>query len=85
MPACSAASAEILCNPVFFASNLVSKRTRSAILLAGITHMLTELKLKALRPRDSLYRVADQRGLAVEVPPTVRCVGAIAMRAKRRC
>jgi len=31
--------------------------------------MLTELKIKALRPRDKLYRVADRFGLALEVPP----------------
>ena len=32
--------------------------------------MLTDTKLKALRPRATLYRVADERGLCVEVPPT---------------
>jgi len=30
--------------------------------------MLTEIKLKALRPRDTLYRVADRHGLCIEVP-----------------
>jgi len=30
--------------------------------------MLTEIKLKALRPRDTLYRVADRDGLCIEVP-----------------
>jgi len=32
--------------------------------------MLTDVKLRALRPRDRLFRVADARGLAVEVPPS---------------
>jgi len=30
--------------------------------------VLTEIKLRSLRPRDALYRVADNAGLAVEVP-----------------
>jgi integrase len=30
--------------------------------------MLTDIKLRALRPRDGLYRVADRDGLAIEVP-----------------
>lgn len=34
------------------------------------THvMLTDTKLRALRPRDRLYRVADANGLCVEVTP----------------
>jgi len=32
--------------------------------------MLTDTKLKALRPRATLYRVTDGKGLCVEVPPT---------------
>lgn len=32
--------------------------------------VLTEVKLKSLRPRDSLYRVADANGLCVEITPT---------------
>ena len=32
--------------------------------------MLTDTKLKALRPRAKLYRVADGDGLCVEIPPT---------------
>ena len=31
--------------------------------------MLTDTKLKALRPRTKLYRVADGNGLCIEVPP----------------
>jgi hypothetical protein len=31
--------------------------------------MLTDTKLRALRPRDRLYRVADANGLCVEVTP----------------
>lgn len=32
--------------------------------------MLTEAKLKALKPRNALYRVADAHGLCIEVAPT---------------
>jgi integrase len=32
--------------------------------------MLTDTKLKTLRPREKLYRVADERGLCIEVHPT---------------
>lgn len=32
--------------------------------------MLTDVKLRALKRQESLYRVADSRGLAVEVPPS---------------
>lgn len=32
--------------------------------------MLTEKKLKALKPRGKLYRLADAHGLCVEVPPS---------------
>ncbi|QNN47208.1 integrase arm-type DNA-binding domain-containing protein [Thermomonas brevis] len=32
--------------------------------------MLTELTIKALKPRDKLYRVADREGLCLEVTPT---------------
>lgn len=31
--------------------------------------MLTDAKLRAMKPREALYRVADSDGLAVEVPP----------------
>ncbi|HEY0179821.1 MAG TPA: integrase arm-type DNA-binding domain-containing protein [Dokdonella sp.] len=31
---------------------------------------LTDTKLRALRPRDAVYRVADANGLAIEVRPT---------------
>ncbi|HEY0232082.1 MAG TPA: Arm DNA-binding domain-containing protein, partial [Dokdonella sp.] len=30
--------------------------------------MLTDVKLRALKPADSLYRVADAKGLTVEIP-----------------
>ena len=33
------------------------------------THMLTHTKIKSLKPRDQVYRVADQAGLALEVRP----------------
>ena len=32
--------------------------------------MLTGTKLRALRPRSALYRVADSRGLCIEVSPS---------------
>ena len=32
--------------------------------------MLTETKIRALKPRTKLYRVADTKGLCIEVPPT---------------
>jgi integrase len=32
--------------------------------------MLTDTKLRALKPRARLYRVADTKGLCIEVPPT---------------
>src|SRR5262245_23932390 len=32
--------------------------------------MLTDTKLKALKPREKLYRVADSGGLCIEVRPT---------------
>ncbi len=32
--------------------------------------MLTDAKLRALKPRQSLYRLADDKGLCVEVPTT---------------
>ncbi len=32
--------------------------------------MLTDVKLRALKRQNSLYRVADSQGLAVEVPPS---------------
>ena len=37
---------------------------------SGVTHMLTDIKIKSLKPRAALYRVADGHGLSVEVPPT---------------
>lgn len=30
---------------------------------------LTDTKLRALRPRDAVYRVADANGLAIQVTP----------------
>jgi integrase len=35
--------------------------------------MLTEIKLRSLRSREALYRVADSHGLAVEVPTSGAC------------
>lgn len=32
--------------------------------------MLTDREIRALKPRDSLYRVADAAGLCIEVTPT---------------
>jgi hypothetical protein len=36
----------------------------------NVTHMLTDTKLRALKPRESVYRIADASGLCVEVRPT---------------
>jgi integrase len=36
----------------------------------GLTHMLTDTKLRALKPRTIAYRVADTNGLCMEVRPT---------------
>lgn len=35
-----------------------------------LTHMLTDTKLRTLRPRDSAYRIADTNGLCIEVRPS---------------
>lgn len=32
--------------------------------------MLTDAKIKSLRPRDALYRVTDAAGLGLEVAPS---------------
>lgn len=32
--------------------------------------MLTDTKLRALKPKDAVYRVADANGLCIEVRPT---------------
>lgn len=37
---------------------------------------LTDTALKALKPRDRIYSVADERGLSVEVYPTGGSCGA---------
>ncbi|WP_395679499.1 tyrosine-type recombinase/integrase [Dokdonella sp.] len=34
------------------------------------TQLLTDTKLRSLRPRDAVYRVADSNGLAIEVRPS---------------
>jgi integrase len=31
--------------------------------------MLTDIKLKSLKPKDKLYAVTDEKGLSIEVPP----------------
>ena len=36
----------------------------------GLTHMLTDTKLRSLKPRQSVYRIADSGGLAIEVRPS---------------
>ena len=35
-----------------------------------VTHMLSDTKIRALQPRESVYRIADTGGLCVEVRPT---------------
>ena len=34
-----------------------------------LTHMLTDTKVRSLKPRDAIYRVADTNGLVIEVRP----------------
>lgn len=34
-----------------------------------LTHMLTDTKIRALKPRSAAYRVADTNGLVIEVRP----------------
>ena len=39
----------------------------------GLTHMLTDTKLRGLKPKAKVYRVADTNGLCIEVlnlPPS---------------
>lgn len=36
----------------------------------GVTHMLTDTKIRALKPKACVYRVADSNGLCVEVRPS---------------
>ena len=33
-------------------------------------HMLNDLKIKSLKPREELYRVADHSGLCIEIRPS---------------
>jgi len=35
-----------------------------------LTHMLTDTKIRTLKPRDTAYRVADTNGLCIEVRPS---------------
>jgi integrase len=35
----------------------------------GVGTMLTDIKLKALKPKEKLYAVTDEKGLSIEVPP----------------
>lgn len=35
-----------------------------------VTHMLTDTKLRSLKPKSAVYRVADANGLCIEVRPT---------------
>lgn len=60
-----------LLQPVSNVSKFGSNRGLPFLTHRGVTHMLTDIKLRALRPRDGLYRVADRDGLAIEVPVTL--------------
>lgn len=52
-------------------SNVVSKvGILSGVTHNVVTHMLTDTKLRALKSRTAVYRVADSNGLAIEVRPT---------------
>lgn len=48
--------------------------SKGAILLRryslGLTHMLTDTKLRGLKPKAKVYRVADTNGLCIEVRTT---------------
>lgn len=35
-----------------------------------LTHMLTDTKIRTLKPRATAYRVADTNGLCIEVRPS---------------
>lgn len=70
MPECPVVSTTFHCNPVLFVSNFVRNATYCVASGRLVTHMLTALKIKELKPREKLYRVADRFGLALEVPAT---------------
>jgi len=35
-----------------------------------MTHMLTDTKVRTLKPKAAAYRIADSNGLVIEVRPT---------------
>lgn len=44
--------------------------TQQALTHNRVTHMLTDTKLRHLKPRAVVYRVADTNGLCIEVRPS---------------
>ena len=46
------------------------ERQAVALTHQWLTHMLTDTKLRALKPREASHRVADSNGLCIEVRPT---------------
>lgn len=46
------------------------ERQRVAPTHNRLTHMLTDAKIRALKPREASFRVADSNGLCIEVRPT---------------
>ncbi len=51
----------------FFVSKIVSKHFQK---YRYSQHMLNDLKIKSLKPREELYRVADHSGLCIEIRPS---------------
>ena len=50
-----------------FVSKIVSKHFQK---YRYSQHMLNDLKIKSLKPREELYRVADHSGLCIEIRPS---------------
>lgn len=46
------------------------KRGHCFVTHTGVTHMLTDIKIRALKPEARVYRRADSNGLCIEVRPS---------------
>lgn len=53
---------------LLFVSNIVSKSIQAIMVVTHI--MLNDLKIKQLKAKEKVYRVADHSGLCIEVRPT---------------
>ena len=52
-------------------SHAVSQMSAAGALTHNwLTHMLTDTKIRTLKPRATAYRVADTNGLCIEVRPS---------------